>query len=292
MHRSPKPRATLARRMVCRAAWTIALLGLLLPALTLAMDHGVPADANTVEGPDGVLIHRFDRTLSPRAPITEVRVSNDFGDVRVRGAKTNQVGVSVVAQQFGKQGAQPLVEVQSRGSRATVMIDYPDHRGRISDGAERPGRVDLVVFVPATATLVVGTDDGAIRVSHRSGRVQAQSRSGAISASTEGALDLRSASGNVLARQVGGVPAASRVRSASGAINMVLTAGGDQMLRVRAGAGIHLAPGWPDDVKMIDGTKRWQQRFGSARHRLLIESASGEVNLMPFISLEDLATEN
>jgi hypothetical protein len=250
--------------------------------------RGIPekADVETLDG--GVQILRFERSIEPARTIKAVRIRNLWGDVRVRRAPINAVGLSFVVQRLAADGPLPDIDADAKGDRVDVRIGYPGHPKRVSRGGERPGRVDLVVFAPATAAIDVETDDGELRVAHTSQPIRARSASGRILVSGASTLDVESDSGHVLARQVGGVTGASRVRSGAGTVTVLISPTGDQRILVRAGAGIFAGPGWSeaDALGLKDGTTRWERRYGKGRHRFEIESNRGEVYLMPFIAID------
>lgn len=267
----------------------ILIAGCALPGSAIAAGgRGIPEKADVTTGQGGVEILRFERSIEAERTITEVRVRNPWGDVRVRRAPVNAVGLSFVVQRLSSEGPLPDIDAGAKGRRVEVRIDYPGDPKRVSRGGERPGRVDLVVFAPATAALDVETDDGELRIAHTTQPLRARSASGRILVSGGSTLDVESDSGNVLARQVGGVTGASRVRSGRGAVTVLISPTGDQRIRVRGGAGIFEGPGWSeaDTPGLAAGTTRWERRYGKGRHRFEIESVAGEVHLMPFIALD------
>lgn len=283
------PRIAHRPRRVLAILLAIAFGGFALPALATGTGgRGIPesAEVTTLEG--GVEILRFERSIEPERTIEEVRVRNPWGDVRVRRAPVNAVGLSFAVQRLSSEGLLPDIEAEAKGDRVEVRIDYPGDPARVSRGGERPGRVDLVVFAPATAAIDVETDDGELRVAHTTQPIRARSTSGRILVSGGSTLDVESDSGHVLARQVGGVTGASRVRSDRGTVTVLISPTGDQRIRVRAGAGIFAGPGWSeaDALGLTDGATRWERRYGKGRHRFEIESADGEVYLMPYVAID------
>ncbi len=276
---------------------TLRLAGF-LPALAIALwavpasagaagGRGIPEKIDSQRGEDGFEILRFERSIESGRTIEAVRVRNPWGDVRVRRAPVDAVGLSVVIQRLAAGDPLPDIDATAKGDHVDVRIGYPGNPRRVSRGGERPGRVDLAVFVPATAAIDVETDDGELRVAHTKQPIRARSASGRILVSGESTLDVESATGPVLARQVGGVTGASRVRSGSGNVTVLVSPTGDQRVRVRAGAGVFAGPGWSeaDALGLRDGANRWERRYGKGRHRFEIESTRGEVYLMPFIAL-------
>lgn len=253
--------------------------------------HGIPekAEVDALEG--GAEILRFERSIESERTIESVRIRNPWGDVRVRRSPINAVGLSFVVQRLAADGPLPDIDAAARRNRVDVRIEYPGDPRRISRGGERPGRVDLVVFAPATAAIDVETDDGELRVAHTTQPIRAHSASGRILVSGAATLDVGSNSGPVLARQVGGVTGASRVRSGSGTVTVLVSPTGDQRVRARAGAGIFAGPGWTeaDALGLDDGATRWERRYGKGRHRFDIESTRGEVYLMPYLAIDGAA---
>jgi hypothetical protein len=267
----------------------LVLAAFVLPAgANGAGGRGIPEKANieTLEG--GLQILRFERSIEPVRTIESVRIRNPWGDIRVRRAPINAVGLSFVVQRLAADGPLPDIDAGASGDRVDVRIGYPGDPKRVSRGGERPGRVDLVVFAPGSTTIDVETDDGELRVAHTAQPIRARSASGRILVSGASMLDVESDSGNVLGRQVGGVTGASRVRSGAGTVTVLISPTGDQRIRVRAGSGIFAGPGWSeaDALGLTDGATRWERRYGKGRHRFEIESTRGQVLLMPFIAID------
>lgn len=286
----------MASRTPRRPSWRAVVLslvaGLLLAPPALASDRGgrgIPADARIEPGDAGFAILRFERTIEPARALKRLRVVNPWGDVRVRNATRTTVGLTGVAQRLREDGPWPNVEVVRRGGRIEIVIRYPGDPKRVGAGGERPGRLDLVVFAPADAALEVETDDGELRIAHRTGPIRARSGAGRILVSGSNRLDVESESGPILARQVGGIPGPSRVRSASGSVTVLITPRGDQHVRIRAGGGVFEGPGWTpaDALGLTPGATRWERRWGEGRHRFEIESVGGEVHLMPKLEVDD-----
>lgn len=283
------PRIAPRTHSALRLLVVLLLAGGALPAgASEAGGRGIPEKANveTLEG--GLSILRFERSIEPERTIESVRIRNPWGDVRVRRAPINAVGLSFVVQRLAAGDPLPDIDAEAKGDHVDVRIDYPGDPKRVSRGGQRPGRVDLVVFAPATATIDVETDDGELRVAQTTQPIRARSASGRILVSGGATLDIESDSGTVLARQVGGVTGASRVRSGSGTVTVLVSPTGDQRIRVRAGAGIFAGPGWSegDALGLTEGATRWERRYGNGRHRFEIESTRGEVYLMPFIAID------
>ncbi len=251
--------------------------------------RGIPADADVRRDDSGYAVIRFQRSIEPRGALRMARIVNPWGDVRVRTSPGDAIGLSVVVQRLADDRPLPDFETVERRGRLEVRVSYPGDPPRVSAGGERPGRVDLAVFVPQGAALEVETDDGELRVAHRSAPIRARSTSGRILVSGGDVLDVASVSGPILARQVGGVPGPSRVRSDSGPVTVLVSPRGDQLVRVRAGGGISEGPGWTeaDALELAPGATRWERRWGSGRHRFEIESAKGEVFLMPKLEVDD-----
>jgi hypothetical protein len=279
-HRTPRVLGFLAALAVALCAVPAAASG--------AGGRGIPEKVDVQRGEGGFEVLRFERSIETERTIAAVRVRNPWGDVRVRRAPVNAVGLSFVIQRLAEGDLLPDIDATTKGGRVDIRIGYPDDPRPVSRGGERPGRVDLVVFAPATASIDVETDDGELRVAHTKQPIRARSARGRILVSGESTLDVESASGPVLARQVGGIPGASQVRSGQGTVSVLLSPTGDQRVRVRAGAGIFAGPGWSDAdaLGLADGANRWERRYGKGRHRFEIESTRGEVYLMPFIALD------
>lgn len=256
--------------------------------------RGIPEDVRVESIGGGVDILRFERTFESERAADDVRIRNPWGDVRVRRAPGNSVELSVVIQRLAAGAPLPDIDASRKRGRFEVRIDYPGSPTRHSAGGTRPGRVDLVVLAPATASVDVETDDGEIRVSHTARPVRARAVSGRIVASGSSTFDIETGSGHILVRQVGGIPGPSRIRAESGSVSVLVSPTGNQRLRVRAGSGIYAGPGWGDEpaLGLTDGATRFERRWGTGRHRFDIESRDADVQLLPFLSLDGEAPDD
>jgi hypothetical protein len=284
-----------ARRWTPRT-WRCILLALVL-TLTVASPaahaasrggSGIPDTAQVNTDGTGFAILRFERRLEAARPITQLRVRNPWGDVRIRRARTNAVSVNFVVQRLGTDAPLPDIDARIRGVRADIRIDYPGDPERVSAGGARPGRVDLVVFVPASAAIDATTDDGELRIAHTTQPVRARSSSGRIVASGAATLDIETGSGNILARQMQATGGRTRVRSLDGAVTVLFPAD-DVRLRARAGSGIEAGPGWTPAMalRLEPGATRLDRRWGEGRHRIDVESRNSAVYLTPYVALDD-----
>jgi hypothetical protein len=288
----PAPRPGTDPAMAFRVTLAALLLALaMVPSPTGAASHGgsgIPPDAHVDTDGTGFAILRFARTLEANRPIAQLRVRNPWGDVRIRRARTNAVSVNFVVQRLGTDAPLPDIDARLRGVRADIRIDYPSDPERVSAGGARPGRVDLVVFAPASAAIDAATDDGELRIAHTTQPVRARSSSGRIVASGAATLDIETGSGHILARQTQATGGRTRVRSLDGAVTVLFPAD-DVRLRARAGSGIEAGPGWTPAMalRLEPGATRLHRRWGEGRHRIDVQSRDGAVYLTPFVALDD-----
>jgi hypothetical protein len=130
-----------------------------------------------------------------------IEVENVFGDLRIRGAATDQVEVTAVLQHVVGDPRRLRVAIDESGPALAVSVVVerdPTVAAPASETAEmRRRRVDLVVMVPATAELRAWTDGGLLEVKGVDADVAAQTESGRILLKVGGGARVRSERGDV-----------------------------------------------------------------------------------------------
>lgn len=173
-----------------------------------------------------------------------VRISNRYGDLRIRATERWQIGVQAVIQRIGQPPREPHFEVKQDERQFALRIRLADDRDSAPVNM-REGRVDLVVFVPPSVALEVETADGALQVKRFRGPVRARSRAGSIRVSGFAPLDVSSVSGPIIVRQLDvGFSGESRILSEQGEVEIGIPVVGAYRASLEGGAGLRLNPAW------------------------------------------------
>lgn len=233
---------------------------------------------------------RETRFYESEEPLTSVRIVNPYGDLRVRNADRNALGLSLVIQKLAPEWVEPEFVVEQGEGRISLEVRYETEAAQARARFGRPGRVDLVAFLPQDVALDLHTEDGSLQVRHRRGPIGAQSSSGSIQASSEQGLNLLSESGSIFARRFGDAEGSGwKVHTSKGDVHVMLSRRADYLLRVRAGGGIQLGAGWyPQDQFVVpEGALELERRFNQGGAEFLIASDAGGVVLGAAADLED-----
>lgn len=249
-------------------AWLCAL------ALILAAP---PADLGAAPSTDDWRLEPFHwrGTLAEGAT---VRVRNPFGDVRARRSEGNAVSVHAAQQRHREDPRQWTISIAEGENGLEVEVVLAE--GTVPTAAAEdwaPRRVDMTVYVPASARLDVEIVDGLIEAKGLGGDVAARSVAGEIVIITAGSADVRSEEGRI--RYAFADPkwvGATRLTGGAGDILVTLPAGADVDLAIRTGGDIAtdlaLAPS-PE----TGGTSHLV--LGEGRSPIAIESDSGNVKV-------------
>lgn len=249
-----------------------------------AADAGAAADG---AGVPYEIVRRRD-TYRAEGSLREVRIVNRYGDLRVRMADENALGVQATIQRIGTTPRDPEFDVQQSASRIDLVVRYP------GDDPDAPvdlrrGRVDLVVFVRRDAALEVETASGTLDVKRADAPVTARTTSGTLAVSATGRLDLRTGKGRLFAKQMQpGWSGHSRVRSEQGPIQVGVPNRGDYRLEVEAGGGVRVTQDWkPGEIEVPpDDARRYSYTRGAGTSRITIDGG-GSVEISPVILLDD-----
>lgn len=207
-----------------------------------------------------------------------VRVHNPFGDVRARRSEGNAVSVHAAQQRHREDPRQWTISIAEGENGLEVEVVLAE--GTVPTAAAEdwaPRRVDMTVYVPASARLDVEIVDGLIEAKGLGGDVAARSVAGEIVIITAGSADVRSEEGRI--RYAFADPkwvGATRLTGGAGDILVTLPAGADVDLAIRTGGDIAtdlaLAPS-PE----TGGTSHLV--LGEGRSPIAIESDSGNVKV-------------
>jgi hypothetical protein len=218
--------------------------------------------------------------------LANVHIVNRFGDLRVRMAKENSLGVSAVIQRIAPYSLEPELRVVRGPGRIDFSVEMP---GAPATGAPdlRRGRVDLVVFVPNEASLDLATEAGRLEVRHAFGPVRARTGSGVLAASSRARLDLASRSGLVQAGQLSTAFAGrSTIASETGDVQLAAPDSSGWQLRAQARGGFALGPGWmPGAIAPPPpGERRWTLAYRDGGPTIVV-ATRGALLLSPVAEL-------
>lgn len=202
---SPKRRVALTL-VLLSVAWVAAPL---VAATVDSFDIG--------SGLEGWTIDRFN-WQEPLGSTDAIAVDNRFGNVHARASKTDDVEVLAVSQHADGEAKPPTVTVSRVDRRIEIEVAMPE-----GDRPDDLRRVDLTVFVPASARLVVRTEDGLVDAKKLGCDIEATSVRGKLRVSTAGSVDLRSEHGDVVATLLSDRwPAPPRLETVTGGIELWL----------------------------------------------------------------------
>lgn len=222
---------------------------------------------------------RRDQEFDLDKSIARVEIVNRYGEINVRGNDEPAVGIHAVIQRMPPDLAR--AEFHSRRDGDTLRIEAVFPRAH-----DRPGRIDLAVYVPSSLAIALTTRDDRIVARKRQGAVEATTESGEIQASSYTRLDLHSGSGQIRAIAIGRRWAGeSRVSSDSGRIVLLVPTFGDIALDAQTGG--HLSTDFGLSVQQHEGVSSAQARYGRGASALVVRSHSGDVVLDQLILTGD-----
>jgi hypothetical protein len=222
--------------------------------------------------PADVKIERVERELPLDKSIGRVEIVNPYGEINVRNRDEPEVGIYAVIQRLPPTFAR--ARLVSRHERGTLHVEvaFP---GTSDDKA---GHVDIAVYLPSTSAIALTTRAARISVKRREGSVEARSESGAILAASRGRLDLRTASGQIRAIEIGRRwSGESRIETDSGRIVLLVPTFGD--IALDATTDGRLSNDFGLSVHQQDGRNRAHARYGLGTSPLVVRSRSGQILL-------------
>ena len=206
------------------------------------------------------------------APETAIEVLNPHGDVRLRAAYDGDVQVSAMIQRRTSDPVKAEVKLGRRRGRLTVQVSYPAApRGDLH-------RVDVAVFVPAGARVVVRTKDGMIQANGLENDVELESAGGDVFLTTTGTAQVSAGRGDISAElkrdHWGRKP---RLITREGDITLRLPKNADARVQIRARGEISLG----EDARLERRTAgKAVVTFGQGTHDLSLETQRGAVTLL------------
>lgn len=221
---------------------------------------------------DAVQTERRDQEFDLDKSIARVEIVNRHGEINVRGNDEPAVGIHAVIQRMPPELAS--AELRSRRDGDTLHIEAVFPRAQ----HDRPGRIDLAVYLPSSVAIALTTRDGRITARKRQGPIEATTDSGEIQASSHARLALHSDTGQIRAIAIGRRwNGESRVSTASGRIVLLVPTFGDIALDAQTGG--RLSTGFGLSVQQRDGTSSAHARYGRGSSALVVHSTSGDVVL-------------
>lgn len=247
------------------------------PALALGFLAFGPAlvGAQTVD--EDWRIERLSKAAS-LAGATVVEVRNPHGDLRVRAASDGEIAISAIAQRHRDDEDRPEIALDRDEDHLRIVVRYPRDTPPV-DPAMKARRVDVTVFVPESASLVLVTDQGLLNV-RTSSDLELETVSGTIDVKTAGRLRVTTDRGAVLAvLQASTWSMPNEVRSSTGDIELWLTR--DANVSLDAETGGWYTTDFSAQIEHDDAVarKRIKARIGSGAGLLQVRSTNGAVRL-------------
>lgn len=206
------------------------------------------------------------------APSAAIEVENQYGDVRLRAADAGEVEVSAMAQRRTHDAAKAGLAVERRGGVLRIEVRYP------KEPQADLHRVDVAVFVPARARVVVRTADGMIQARGLDNDVELESAGGNVFVSTAGTAQVKAGRGDIAAElgptSWSGSP---RLTTREGDITLSLPKDADARIRIRAPGEISVQAHARSERRDARGAT---VIFGRGTHSLLLETQRGGVTLL------------
>jgi len=213
-----------------------------------------------------------------------IAIESAHGDVRVRGAATDEVEVTAVLQHA--EGDPLRLEVRVDDSGPTLRIGVAAGAaggGETVETAEmRRRRADLVVMVPSGVPLLVRTVDGRLEVKGLVAAVDAASRGGAIVLQVGGEVHARSEWGAVeVVLEAGAGPRPATIETLTGDVLVWLPREADVTATVESRGEITTDYSLAIERDPLDDRlKRATARIGAGGIPLHVQSNRGNVRLL------------
>ena len=181
------------------------------------------------------VIEKAQWTVDPGA-VETIEVHNDFGDLRVRPSDDGQVHLSASIQRHEDDPRRAKIGHNQAGVALKIHVDYPAVDSPIPEGKEKSWgrrRVDVTLFVPIEAELVVVTERGLVEAKGLENPIEARSEWGDIVLSTQGPVVAYSGRGDIDVKfGAAEWTSPARLETLTGSISVVLPADSDVLVEM------------------------------------------------------------
>ncbi|MEO6690045.1 MAG: hypothetical protein ABIS07_02415 [Dokdonella sp.] len=273
-----KTNAPTATRIPARLRMALAATALALLA-ACAGSTRPPARENGAD----VKLERIERKFALDKSIERIEIVNLHGEINVRNRDDAELGMHAVVQRLPPAFAHArFVERREHGT-LHLEVAFDEAAG------EKPGHVDIAVYLPSTSAIALVTRDARISVKRREGSIEAHSESGAILAASRGRLDLHTNTGQIRAIEIGKHwSGESRIETDSGRIVLLVPTFGDIVLD--AATTGRLSNDFGLSVHAQDTLNVAHARYGRGTSPLIVRSRSGQIMLEQLVLMtEDAA---
>lgn len=227
-------------------------------------------------------VDRLKQRFELAPSVTRVHIVNRWGDVHLKSMSDAAVGTYAVVQRIGDGAVSPRIEFLINGDSAHLEVRYDQ-----SQPAGASGRVDLAVYLPRLSDVEVEADHGRVDGKGINANLTVITQSGSIMGSASGRLRLRSQSGDIRVKQIGGKWSGDAfLISETGLIELLIPPDSEARLDVRGNAGVIEEFGAALHVLNRE-SGHLQAELGSNVQKLLVQvQTRGEVVLRPFYELQ------
>ena len=214
--------------------------------------------------------HRWATRMRPNEAL---RVSNDYGDIRIKNSADSGMTYVGTVQKLGDEQRDPEFPANKFAGGLALSVEAP---------GDWQGRVDAGLRVPPGAPLVLRTDSGLIQVRTGTNDIDAESDDGPVQLRTDGKI--------VASTNKGTIRATFQSKDYAGAAGSLQTLSGNIEVWVRPDAALvisvsgELSNGLPDGVGNVrrgDDDKAIVE-LGEGGATLSVTSASGVIRLNAF----------
>lgn len=259
------------------------MLRILLIALTTVAFASCtlnPARDADQPNPDFAIDRDEQRFELPEA-VTRLRIVNLWGDVHLKQQDGTSLQTYAVIQRIGPGALMPRIELSISGDLAELDVDYAS-----AHPPGTSGRVDIAVYLPPLTDLEVETDHGRVRGSGIKANLKARTNSGFVLGSATGRLEIRSKSGDIRVKQIGGKwKGDAFLISESGLIELLIPPESEVRISAQTDTGISQEFGAALRVLEQD-PRHLEAELGSGPAKLNVRlQSSGELLLRPLHDL-------
>ena len=129
-------------------------------------------------------------------------IINNHGNIFIRHTDDPFIGILSNMQLIGEIPEQGKINIHQKQTKLHISVDYPSDKeigvNTLINGYKK-GRVDLVVFVPNTISLILESTYGSINIKRISNDVNIKTHSGNVKLSGSGQTNIQTGSGDIYA---------------------------------------------------------------------------------------------